>query len=62
MRVPKQSLNVAGKPYRQPQFATRVTPQRRLFAKLSRNASCWCGSNKKYKRCHYQRDRKRGYT
>ena len=24
---------------------------------LSRNAPCWCGSNKKYKQCHYEKDR-----
>ena len=27
-------------------------------ASLSRNAPCWCGSGKKYKRCHYEADRK----
>ena len=25
---------------------------------LSRNDPCWCGSGKKYKRCHYDSDRK----
>lgn len=24
---------------------------------LSRNAACWCGSGRKYKRCHYRADR-----
>ncbi|MCK4539286.1 MAG: SEC-C domain-containing protein [Candidatus Krumholzibacteria bacterium] len=25
---------------------------------MGRNESCWCGSGKKYKKCHYQSDRK----
>ncbi len=25
---------------------------------LQRNDPCWCGSGKKYKRCHYDSDRK----
>ena len=25
---------------------------------LGRNDLCWCGSGKKYKRCHYEADRK----
>ena len=25
---------------------------------LSRNDQCWCGSGKKYKRCHEESDRK----
>ncbi len=24
---------------------------------MSRNASCWCGSGKKYKHCHLEKDR-----
>ena len=27
-------------------------------ANLGRNDPCWCGSNKKYKKCHYDSDRK----
>ncbi|MBU0638656.1 MAG: SEC-C domain-containing protein [Planctomycetes bacterium] len=26
--------------------------------KLDRNDPCWCGSGKKYKKCHYEEDRK----
>jgi len=26
--------------------------------KLGRNDPCWCGSGKKYKKCHYDSDRK----
>ena len=26
--------------------------------KLGRNDPCWCGSGKKYKKCHYESDRK----
>lgn len=25
-----------------------------------RNEPCWCGSGKKYKHCHYEKDRARG--
>ncbi len=25
---------------------------------MPRNAPCWCGSGKKYKKCHYDSDRK----
>ncbi len=25
---------------------------------LSRNDQCWCGSGKKYKKCHYELDQK----
>ena len=25
---------------------------------LNRNDPCWCGSGKKYKKCHYEDDRK----
>lgn len=28
-------------------------------ADLQRNDPCWCGSGKKYKKCHYEGDRKR---
>lgn len=24
---------------------------------MSRNAACWCGSDKKYKHCHFEDDR-----
>jgi len=27
-------------------------------ANLGRNDPCWCGSGKKYKRCHYESDQK----
>jgi hypothetical protein len=27
-------------------------------AELGRNELCWCGSGKKYKRCHYESDQK----
>jgi SEC-C motif len=30
-----------------------VTPQKR---KMGRNERCWCGSGKKYKKCHLDRD------
>jgi hypothetical protein len=25
---------------------------------MSRNADCWCGSDKKYKQCHFEDDRR----
>jgi len=28
-------------------------------ADLQRNDPCWCGSGRKYKRCHYDSDQKR---
>lgn len=27
-------------------------------AHLGRNDPCWCGSGKKYKKCHYESDKK----
>ncbi len=27
-------------------------------ANLGRNDACWCGSGKKYKKCHYEADKK----
>jgi uncharacterized protein YecA (UPF0149 family) len=27
-------------------------------ANLGRNEPCWCGSDKKYKKCHYESDKK----
>ena len=35
-----------------------IGPQRQV--KLGRNDPCWCGSGKKYKRCHLYSDRERG--
>ncbi|MFH1219489.1 MAG: SEC-C metal-binding domain-containing protein [Candidatus Eisenbacteria bacterium] len=29
---------------------------------VQRNDPCWCGSGKKYKRCHYDSDQKRGVS
>jgi uncharacterized protein YecA (UPF0149 family) len=29
---------------------------------LQRNDQCWCGSGKKYKKCHYEEDRKRSLS
>ena len=26
--------------------------------KLGRNEPCWCGSGRKYKKCHYESDRR----
>ncbi len=34
----------------------KCPPQEAL--KLGRNDPCWCGSGKKYKKCHYESDRK----
>ena len=28
---------------------------------LQRNDPCWCGSGVKYKKCHYEEDRKRSF-
>ncbi len=39
----------------QPDFAkaSSVEPKTNLHKKLGRNDPCWCGSGKKYKKCHY---------
>ncbi len=29
-----------------------------MFSKLGRNDLCWCGSEKKYKKCHFNFDKK----
>lgn len=31
-------------------------PVKNLKPRLSRNAPCWCGSGKKYKKCHWLSD------
>jgi preprotein translocase subunit SecA len=36
----------------QPQAAAEKTPVKREGPKLGRNDPCWCGSGKKYKKCH----------
>ena len=44
------------------QRGQRLTPKvdvRPVRPKLGRNEKCWCGSGKKYKRCHWQEDRSR---
>jgi hypothetical protein len=28
---------------------------------VQRNDPCWCGSGRKYKKCHYEDDRKRSF-
>ena len=36
----------------------RNVPVRNLRPKLGRNDPCWCGSGKKYKKCHWSSDQK----
>ena len=36
-------------------FRRQTTPD--SAAELGRNDPCWCGSGKKYKRCHFENDR-----
>jgi len=43
-----------------PQVATAVQRAESPERKLNRNDPCWCGSGKKYKRCHMADDQKRG--
>ncbi|HFT8046801.1 TPA: SEC-C metal-binding domain-containing protein [Klebsiella pneumoniae] len=31
------------------------------MAKIGRNDSCWCGSGKKYKKCHLGREKEKKY-
>jgi hypothetical protein len=35
-------------------FRRKIRPKD--VAQLGRNDACWCGSGKKYKKCHYQTD------
>ena len=42
------------------QDSRRLRRQAAKEADLQRNDPCWCGSGKKYKKCHYEGDRKRG--
>jgi len=37
-------------------FGVTATPPESA-RELGRNAPCWCGSDKKYKHCHYKSDR-----
>jgi hypothetical protein len=38
-------------------FSSKKPPEE--AKKLGRNDPCWCGSGKKYKKCHYEADRER---
>ncbi len=40
----------------------QVTTLRRTRPKLGRNEPCWCGSGKKYKKCHMRTDESDRYT
>jgi uncharacterized protein YchJ len=40
-------------------IASAFSAKRPAEADLQRNDPCWCGSGKKYKKCHYEGDRKR---
>ena len=31
-------------------------PEPEVLARWGRNETCWCGSGKKYKHCHMQKD------
>jgi len=38
-------------------FVSKKPPEE--AKRLGRNDPCWCGSGKKYKKCHYEADRER---
>jgi uncharacterized protein YecA (UPF0149 family) len=40
-------------------IAAAFGSKRTKDADLQRNDPCWCGSGKKYKKCHSEEDRKR---
>jgi preprotein translocase subunit SecA len=40
------------------QEVEKSQPVRRERPKVSRNAPCWCGSGKKYKKCHFNEDQR----
>jgi preprotein translocase subunit SecA len=43
----------ASQPSARPQAARKpVAPVKNMGPKLGRNDPCWCGSGKKYKKCH----------
>lgn len=42
-----------GQPQTEEEIGFRVIPPGTKQRKLGRNDPCWCGSGKKYKRCHY---------
>ncbi len=41
-------------------FLNKLFPKRppKSAMKLGRNDRCWCGSGRKYKKCHYDSDQK----
>ncbi len=40
-------------------LAKRLLAEPELPPELGRNEPCWCGSGKKYKNCHLERDERR---
>jgi len=54
-----QSEDPAGRPAREPGARVPASPSAAPAPPptLSRNAPCWCGSGRRYKRCHYRADR-----
>ena len=56
-RAARRALPEAPRPAStQPQYPSASASAAALGPKLSRNAPCWCGSGKRYKRCHMPAD------
>ena len=49
---------VMGKPAQLFAPSTPKPPKPEKLQKLGRNDPCWCGSGKKYKRCHMKSDKR----
>ena len=47
------SINPFNQPQSQQEKLVSVVPKSNPHKKLGRNEPCWCGSSKKYKKCHY---------
>ena len=50
---PSAAQSSAGAPQAKQEERTRPETYRRERPKIGRNDPCWCGSGKKYKKCHY---------
>lgn len=40
-------------------IASLLKPEQEAIPQIGRNDPCWCGSGKKYKRCHLEEDEKK---
>jgi hypothetical protein len=57
-KAPRSSLSPAKTSSDFTDVPARRAPPPQAVRKLGRNDPCWCGSGKKYKRCHWEEDRR----